>query len=105
MTITYAFVVLMTFLFNRRWTFDHQGSEGYSLLRYLTAYAFGYLVNVSALLILVDYFEFRHEIVQGCMIILLAVLLFSLQKYWVFSITAKDRSSHVDDVSAGTDQS
>jgi len=93
MTITYAFGVLMTFLFNRRWTFNHQGSEGHSLLRYVIAYAFGYVLNVSALLLFVDYLKFRHEIVQGCMIILLAILLFLLQKYWVFRVapTGADR--------------
>ncbi len=105
MTITYACGVLVTFLFNRRWTFNHQGPEGHSLLRYVIAYASGYVVNVLALLIFVDYFKFRHEIVQGCMIILLAILLFLLQKYWVFRAASANGTSFVEKVSPGTDQS
>jgi putative flippase GtrA len=104
MTITYAFGVSMTYLFNRRWTFNHQGSAGFSLIRYIAVYALGYLINLSALIILVDYSGFSHEIVQGTMIILLAVILFVLQKYWVFRVNPKARKSCVQEISTGAGQ-
>ena len=100
MTITYALAVLLTFAFNRGWTFKHQRARGYSLMRYVTAYAFGYMINLSALSVLVDHLHFAHEIVQGCMAVAVAIVLFLLQKYWVFCTAPEHKASHIDDVSS-----
>lgn len=84
MTLLYAVGVLQTFIFNKTWTFKHEGEATMSLLRYCLSYAFGYIVNLSALIFLVDMAGYPHQIIQGIMIILIAVMLFVLQKYWVF---------------------
>lgn len=84
MSLLYMLGVCMTFVFNKNWTFTHQGQVTKSFLSYVSIYALGYLVNLLALFILVDQFEFRHQWVQGIMIILLAIFLFILQKYFVF---------------------
>ncbi len=54
------------------------------MFRYFAVYGVGYVLNFFVLLVLVDYLHLPHEIVQGVMIFALAVLLFLLQRYWVF---------------------
>lgn len=85
MTITYLFAVGLAFVFNRGWTFAHRGASYAALARHLTAYASGYVVNWVALAVFVDLLQFRHQVVQGCMIIVLAIMLFLVQRYWVFA--------------------
>ncbi len=84
MTLLYAVGVLQTFFFNKRWTFEHDGATHAALLRYIVAYAFGYLLNLLVLLVLVDRLGLPHQWVQGVMIITLAAMLFLLQRYWIF---------------------
>lgn len=84
MTILYAMGVLQTFVFNKRWSFRHAGKHGPAFVRYCAAYAFGYAVNLLALLLLVDRLGYPHQLVQAFMILSLAVMLFVLQKFWVF---------------------
>ena len=84
MSLLYVVGVLQTFLFNRNWTFSHDGPKRRALIRYFCAYGFGYLVNLAVLVILVDHFRLPHQPVQGAMIFVLAGLLFLLQKFWVF---------------------
>nr|WP_316639094.1 GtrA family protein [uncultured Roseateles sp.] len=84
MSLLYAIGVAQTFLFNKRWTFGHQGSGRAALLRYCTAYGLGYVINLVVLLVLVDHWAWPHQWVQGVMILVLAAMLFLLQKFWVF---------------------
>lgn len=88
MSVLYVTGVLQTYFFNRQWTFGHQGNAGASLIRYVTAYAFGYFVNLVALMVLVDHIGLPHQAVQAGMIIAIAALLFLLQRYWVFPNTS-----------------
>jgi len=84
MTLLYAIGVAQTFFFNKRWSFRHGGLHGPAFMRYCVAYGFGYMVNLIALLILADSLGYPHQIVQGVLVLLLAVMLFLLQKFWVF---------------------
>ena len=84
MTVLYAVGVAQTFLFNRTWSFRHQGRLHGAFARYVASYALGYLLNLTVLWLAVDRFGLPHQIVQGVMILTLAVMLFLLQKYWVF---------------------
>lgn len=85
MSILYVTGVLATFIFNRNWSFGHDGAVPASLLRYFLVYFLGYLVNWSALFLLVDQAGLAHQWVQGIMILALAVGFFLAQKYWVFN--------------------
>jgi putative flippase GtrA len=87
MTILYAAGVAQTFAFNRRWSFRHGGSSRPALARYCAAYALGYAINYLALAHLVDRLGYAHQLVQGVMVVLLALGLFALQKFWVFRRT------------------
>lgn len=84
MSAVYLLGVVQTFVFNKKWSFRHSGGVSGAFIRYLIAYGLGYLVNLAVLVVLVDSFRFPHQIVQGIMILVLAVLLFLAQKYWVF---------------------
>lgn len=89
MSILYMVGVLQTFFFNKKWTFRHKGDNRTTLIRYSIAYLLGYLVNLFVLVIFVDIFSYPHEIVQAIMIFVLAVMLFLLQKFWVFKTEFK----------------
>ena len=84
MTLLYAVGVSLTFLFNRNWSFRHDGEVSSAILRYFAIYGFGYVLNFFVLLVFVDHLHLPHEIVQGIMVLALAVMLFLLQRYWVF---------------------
>jgi putative flippase GtrA len=84
MTLTYCAGVLLGFIMNRKITFSHQGNEMRALLRYILSYLIGYIYNFIALLLFVDYAGYPHEAVQAGVIATLWVLLFALQRYWVF---------------------
>ena len=84
MTLLYAIGVLQTFVFNKKWSFRFAGAAKPALVRYATAYALGYVVNLLALMLLVDQAGLPHQMVQGVMILVVAVMLFLAQRYWVF---------------------
>jgi putative flippase GtrA len=87
MSLLYALGVIQTFFFNKRWSFRHGGTHGPAFVRYCISYGFGYVINLVALWLLVDRLDYPHQIVQGTMVMALAVLLFLLQKFWVFRAT------------------
>jgi len=90
MTLLYTVGILQTFLLNRRWTFDDRSAIHGTFSRYIITYALGYLFNLGLLYILVDEVGLPHQIVQGVLIFVVAVFLFLLQKYWVFSDAQKE---------------
>jgi putative flippase GtrA len=87
MTLLYVLGVAQTFIFNKLWTFGHDGEHRSAFVRYCISYMFGYFVNLLALYVLVDCLGYAHQIVQGVMIFGLAIMLFLLQKFWVFRAT------------------
>ena len=52
--------------------------------RYISLYAFGYLINLAVLIVMVNQLGYSHERVQGVTVLVLALLLFVLQKAWGF---------------------
>lgn len=84
MTSMYLLGILQTFFVNRRWFFEHQGRMRQAFVRYVATYAFGYLLNFALLMLLVDKYSFPHQVVQGILIVIVAMTMFLLQKYWAF---------------------
>lgn len=84
MTGLFALGVIQTFIFNKKWTFNHLGMGESIFCKYMVVYGLTYLINIFALLVLVDKLKYPHQIVQAVMIVCLALLLFVLQKFWVF---------------------
>jgi putative flippase GtrA len=88
MTITFSVATLLSFLANRSFTFRHTGGQLAALRRFLTYYAILYLINFIALWVVAGQMGVPHQIVQGCMILVLALLNFIMQRYWVFPAAA-----------------
>jgi putative flippase GtrA len=84
MTLVYVISVTQTFVLNANWTFERRGTRT-SPVKYGLAYGACYLINMSALIILVDRVGLPHQVVQGAMILVIAVVMFLLQKFWVFT--------------------
>ena len=83
-SLIYLVGVLQTFVLNKRWTFQHEGHVRRTAARYWVAYAFSYAANMVLLIIFVDMAGFDHRVVQGVLIAVIGLVLFALQKYWVF---------------------
>ena len=84
MSLLYATGVTLTFLFNKNWTFGHRGEYRKTFIGYLLIYLLGYVVNLVALMVLVDRMGFQHQWVQGMMILVIAVMTFLMQKFLLF---------------------
>ena len=98
MTLCFVAGVLFSFVLNRNWSFKSASPTGGALLRYAITYLLGYLLNLAGLLLFVDGWGFPHEIVQACLIAVVAVLMFVAQRAWVFRARADaldSRSTHV----------
>lgn len=85
MSLLYAVGVTQTFYFNRVWSFRHQGGLRGSLARYIFAHAVGYLLNLGLLWLAVDRMHLPHQGVQAAAIVVVALCLFLMHKYWVFA--------------------
>lgn len=92
MTATYSAGVLIGFVLNRSITFSYKGRNPIALMRYVLIYVTGYALNFVVLWLLVGQVGVPHEIVQGGVTFSLPLLLFILQKYWVFSVHHASRA-------------
>jgi putative flippase GtrA len=86
MSLLYGVGVLQTFIFNKRWTFQQHSAYRRVFMKYCISYGFGYVINLIVLFVLVDRFGYPHEVIQGFMILTLAIMLFFLQKHFVFKM-------------------
>lgn len=86
MTVLYMLGVLQTFVVNRAWSFGHDGPKRSAFVRYLVSYLFAYLLNLGVMHVMVDIAGYSDRWVQGCMVIIVATLMFCLQKFWVFQV-------------------
>lgn len=84
MTITFALGVALSWLLNGLITFRAHLTRG-SGFRMMMAYLGAYLSNLALLWLAVHVFSLPHQWIQLVIIILLAILLFALQKFWIFS--------------------
>ena len=87
MTLLYITGVAVTFHFQRRWTFRDWGNRNQAFSRYCTSYTLGYVINLIALFVFVNRLGYPHEIVQGSMLLILALAQFLVQKFWIFRST------------------
>lgn len=85
MTVTFAMGVAQTFVFNKRWTFEHRERSRAAFIRYVLTYALGYVVNLLLLFVLVGQWHWPHQWVQAGAILAIAVMIFLLQRHWVFA--------------------
>lgn len=89
MSFLFVVGVGQSFFFNKRWTFGYSGAARKVLPRYALAYGGSYVLNLVLLAILVDRLEWPHQFVQAGAMGLNALLLFLLQRHWVFPQEAR----------------
>ncbi len=85
-SIFYPIYIGLAFYLNKKWSFNHKGRLSTSAVRYLIAYIGCYLSNAAALKFFSGYLGYSHLIVQAITIMIMAFLLFLIQKYWVFRV-------------------
>lgn len=84
MTVLYFVGTSISFISNRKWVFSHQGNAFGASIRYVAAYATGYVVNYSILFVFVDLLGYPHAYVQAVSIVIVAAYLFAVLKLFVF---------------------
>ena len=85
MTLLYSIGALIGFFANRRFTFCHDGRIGVAGMQYVFAQLLGYLLNLSSLVLFVDWLGFAHQLVQGVSIFVVAIFLFVSLRFFVFA--------------------
>ena len=84
MTAAYCLGVILSFLFNKVFTFEHQGRFMPALVRFIALYLSGYLINLWLLWFLVDALGWPAAVAQLLVIVMLAVYFFFMQRLIVF---------------------
>jgi putative flippase GtrA len=92
-TLVYILSILITFVFNKRWSFSHRGDVSRTILRYVSVYAALYVINVLVLLLFVDLLDISHAFVQAGVVMVFIPVVFLMQRYWVF---AKEKPAFTD---------
>ncbi|WP_431323480.1 GtrA family protein [Rhizobium sp. YTU87027] len=84
MTILYCVGTCISFVGNKRWVFASDARMLSATLRYVAAYAVGYVINFSVLSVFVDRLNFPHAYVQAASVAIVAIFLFASFKLFVF---------------------
>ncbi len=84
MSALYAIATTIAFFGNRSFTFGDGGRISPAALRFIAVYALGWVVNLSILILFVDHLGQPHWLVQGIAILVVAALLYALQRRFVF---------------------
>ncbi len=93
MTLLYVVGVLQTFIFNRRWTFEHGGRVGVAFKRYVFLYLLGYGINLAVMRLLVGAMGWPHQWVMLGLVLGMPLFFFVGQKFWVFAGPAQGRGA------------
>jgi len=93
MTILYFIGTMISYFGNKTWTFRHKGKISSSFIKFCFTYLLGYFLNLFLLFYFVDILEYPHQIVQIFSVILIAVILFLLSKFLVFTSIQDDLKS------------
>lgn len=84
MTLLYFLSCGIGFIGNRQWTFGHRGNVLRSALGFFAAHSMGYLLNLSILIVFVDFLGYSHKYVQAVAIFVVAAFLYGAFRFFVF---------------------
>jgi len=85
MTLVYGIGVVIGYFSHKKITFEYQGDYMKTMWRFLLAHGTGYIINLTSLYLFVNLAGYRHEVVQAITILVIALYLFIVFKFWVFS--------------------
>jgi len=84
--IGYATGLVVGFLLNRRWTFQHTERPGPALLRYAAVVLAAYLANLAIVVLLVDQLRQNHYIAQAAGILPYTLITYLGSKHFAFAV-------------------
>jgi len=84
MSALYAVGMTGTYVLNGLWSFGRARLSSQTFTKYLLAHGTGFTFNLGLLWFLVDLMQWQHQLVQALAIVLVAILLFILNRFWVF---------------------
>jgi len=87
MSMVYASACLASFIGNKNWTFGAKTRSRKLLPRYLVVQLAGYLTNLALLLVLYGSLRVPHQLVQLLAMVVVAIELFLMNKYYVFRVS------------------
>lgn len=82
--ICYPCAMLVSFLGNKKYTFQFTGGLTGSGLRFILAHICSYAINLAMLYVFVDKLGYMHQLVQAAAIFVCAAFLFIALKFFVF---------------------
>ena len=95
MTAAYCLGVILSFVFNKVFTFQHHGRFTSALVRFIALYVTGYLINLWLLRLLVGSWEWTAAAAQLLVIVILAVYFFFMQRVLVFRNIEADEDGSI----------
>jgi putative flippase GtrA len=84
MTLLFFIGIAISFWINRAWAFQSESATPGAFARFVVAYLLGFAYNFLLLWLMVDFMGFDHAIIQAIAVATLSLILFVLQKYWIF---------------------
>ncbi|MGD8172505.1 GtrA family protein [Vibrio sp. TRT 21S02] len=84
-SILYPISVIISFLGNKKITFDYKGNNVTTLIKFVFVHINGYLISIAFLYFCHDILGYPHQIVQIFSIFFVAVFIFLMLKFYVFS--------------------
>jgi putative flippase GtrA len=84
--IGYCFVIILSFLLNKKWTFRSTNSFKKEFLKFLGSMYIAYIVNLLTLMISIRIFHINEYLAQILSGILYTIIGYILSKNWVFKI-------------------
>ncbi len=84
MSLLYGVGATIGFWGNRKLTFAYRGSLLGTGVRYIVAHSFGYFINLTILIVMVDKLGYAHQWVQAIAVFVVAAFLFLSFKFFVF---------------------
>lgn len=84
MSLLYCVGAFINFVGSRNWVFSSDAKIRGASVRYVAAYAVGYLINYAILAIFVDRLGYPHAYVQAAAIVFVAWYLYLALKFLVF---------------------
>lgn len=82
--VCYPCAMLVSFLGNKKFTFNFTGGWQGSGVRFILAHAVSYAINLGMIYILTDKMGYPHQLVQAAAIFVCAGFLFVALKFFVF---------------------
>ncbi|MFN7901026.1 MAG: GtrA family protein [Synechococcaceae cyanobacterium] len=89
MTAVYVVASCISFTANRAWTFKSDADVRSSLIKYITIQLLGYATNVALFSVLYYAIGVPHYLAQLAGIVIVALGLFLLSRYYVFSYSSR----------------